>query len=134
MLNGAEKGSPEYVLPYYSQPVVELCLRIPAYLNIVGGRDRAIARMAFTDDVPPTILSRHWKDHPTGVLEAMVMANLPKARELLLDGVLVQQRLLDRARLEAHLKPDAVSSRMYGGELFDHFACEAWARRWATAA
>jgi asparagine synthase (glutamine-hydrolysing) len=134
VLRGAEKGSPEYILPFYSQTVVELCLRIPSYLNILGGRDRAIARRAFREDVPEMILSRHWKDHPTGVLESLVMANLPKARELLLDGVLVQQGLLDRARLEEHLQPSAVKSGMFGGELFDHFACESWARRWSTVA
>jgi asparagine synthase (glutamine-hydrolysing) len=134
VLSGPEKGSPEYVLPYYSQPIVELCLRIPIYLSILGGRDRAIARNAFSEDVPDSILSRHWKDHPTGLYESMVLANLPKARELLLDGVLVQQGLLDRRRLEEHLQPSAVKSGMCVGEIFDHFACEAWARRWSSAA
>jgi asparagine synthase (glutamine-hydrolysing) len=132
--HGSEHGSPEYVLPYYSQPVVELSLRIPTYLCVLDGRDRAIARRAFVDDVPETILGRHWKDHPTGQFESMVLANLPKARELLLDGVLVREGLLDRKRVEENLKPDAVKSGMFVGELFDHFACEAWARRWATAA
>src|SRR6185436_11940153 len=56
--HGSENGSPEYVLPYYSQPVVELSLRIPTYLCALDGRDRAIARRAFVDDVPEKILRR----------------------------------------------------------------------------
>src|SRR5690606_11330015 len=39
--------APERTYPLLSQPVVELCLRIPAYLNVAGGRDRSVARRAF---------------------------------------------------------------------------------------
>jgi len=49
---------PEQVAPLYSQPVIELCLRIPTYVLTAGGWDRAIARAAFCKDLPRGILNR----------------------------------------------------------------------------
>ena len=47
---------PERTLPLLSQPLVELCLRIPTYVLIRSGRDRALARRAFAADLPAEIV------------------------------------------------------------------------------
>jgi asparagine synthase (glutamine-hydrolysing) len=38
--------------PLFSQPLVELCLRIPLYTLLQGDKDRALERAAFQDCVP----------------------------------------------------------------------------------
>lgn len=58
----AEAGDPEHVNPLLSQPIVELCLRIPTYLQVYGGYDRALARRAFMNEVPREIIMRLWKE------------------------------------------------------------------------
>ena len=37
----------ERISPLFSQPLMELCLRIPTYVLTEGGWDRAVARRAF---------------------------------------------------------------------------------------
>lgn len=126
-------ASAEYVLPLYSQPAVEVCLRTPLYLTITGGRDRVLARRAFAREVPGKILGRYWKDHPTGLLEGMITANLPWIREMLLEGVLARLGVIDKQLVEQQLSPGAVKSLTFGGELFTVIADEAWARHFASA-
>jgi asparagine synthase (glutamine-hydrolysing) len=127
------RGSPEYVLPLYSQPAVEVCLRTPLYLTIARGRERVLARKAFMREVPAKILNRYWKDHPTGLLEGMMTINLPWVRELLLDGVLARLGVIDKQMIDKHLRPESVKSPTFGGELFNLVADETWARNFAPA-
>ncbi len=49
---------PEPVSPLLSQPILELCLRIPSWYQVHGHRDRALARDAFRDDLDPRIAGR----------------------------------------------------------------------------
>lgn len=121
-------GNPEYVSPLYSQPVAELCLRTPIYLTTARGQDRVVARKAFVREVPHQILNRYWKDHPTGLVEGMMTANLSWARELLLDGVLARLGIIDKPMVEKQLRPGSVKNLTFGGELFNLVADEAWAR------
>ena len=127
------KLGPEYVLPIFSQPSVEVGLRTPLYLTISRGRERVIARQAFVREVPAEILNRHWKDHPTGHLEGMITANLPWIRELLLDGVLARVGIIDKPALEKQFVAGAVKTRTFGGEIFNLVCDEAWARHFGAA-
>jgi len=125
------RASPEYVLPLYSQPAVEVSLRTPVYLTIARGRDRVLARKAFVREVPAKILNRYWKDHPTGLLEGMMTANLSWMREMLLGGVLARLGVIDKQTVDKHLSSGSVKSLTFGGELFNLVADEAWARNFA---
>ncbi|WP_422011202.1 asparagine synthase-related protein [Roseateles sp.] len=55
------EASPEVVTPLRSQPLVELCLAMPTYALTRGGRGRALARQAFSNDIPPEIANRRSK-------------------------------------------------------------------------
>ena len=55
------EGDAERLSPLFSQPVMELCLRIPTYVLTHGGWDRAVARRAFYHDLPPQIRNRRNK-------------------------------------------------------------------------
>jgi asparagine synthase (glutamine-hydrolysing) len=122
--------APEVIAPLYSQPVTELFLRIPLDVHFHGGRERGLARQAFASDVPEEILRRSWKDRAPGFLERLVQRHRRFLRELLLDGVLVEERLLNRQALEDALSERISNSPVFPGELLRHLDVEVWARRW----
>lgn len=119
------------VQPLRSQPLVELALRIPTYVQVGNGVERGLARRAFTQDLPAEILARRWKGRPCDLPDVHFAANLSFIREVLLDGLLVQNNLLDRQMLERTL---SAPTRAAGGhlELFEHVITECWLRRWTN--
>jgi asparagine synthase (glutamine-hydrolysing) len=122
-------GAPELVNPLLSQPLIELCLALPTWLLTHGGRGRALARKAFARDIPREIAFRQSKGGMEEHVETILRRNLPLARELLLDGHLVQQGLLDRAKVEAALSGRPSTSSGYLLEIHDCIATEAWLQR-----
>lgn len=130
---------PEVVHPLYSQPVIELFLRIPLYVHFERGRDRGLARRAFAGEVPDAILLRQWKDRGPGFAEGIVLSNLKLIRETLLDGLLMKEGLLDRKAVEESLSEAQARTEYLPVEILRHFDTEMWIRRWqdrgeATAA
>lgn len=114
-----------------SQPVMEVCLRIPAYVWIDGGRDRSIARRAFADVLPQAVIRRTQKGLADRYNRRMLDENVAFLREMLLDGVLVKQGLLDRERLETFINPDSTDGSFEYNEVLRHHLCtEIWIRRW----
>lgn len=118
----------DVVHPLISQPLIESCLRIPAYTLVRGGRDRALARRAFASDLPNEIVSRTTKGGANGYFHNMILDNVAFLREFLIDGLLTREGLVDRASMEQALS----LKRLYKGN--DMFAiltaarAEAWAR------
>ena len=125
-------AGPEIVAPIYSQPFIELSLRIPADVLFADGRDRGLARRAFRGDVPQPILDRVWKDRAGGFHEEIVHRNLDWLRAIFLDGVLVTEGLLDKAAVERALSPGLAKSEVFPGELLRHLDTEVWARHWTA--
>lgn len=116
-----------------SQPVMEACLRIPSYVWIAGGRDRSIARRAFMDVLPQVIVRRTQKGLADRFNRRMFDSNSTFLRDMLLDGLLVKQGLLDRAKLEEFMRVDSTSEGFEYNEVLRHHLCtEIWARRWAA--
>jgi asparagine synthase (glutamine-hydrolysing) len=122
--------APQIVAPIYSQPVIEVALRIPADVLFAGGQDRGLARRAFRGDVPQPILDRVWKDRAGGFHDEIIERNRDWLREIFLDGVLVSEGLLDRSALERALAPGPAKSDEFPGELLRHLDTEIWARHW----
>jgi len=120
------------VHPLWSQPLLELALRIPTYVLTSQGWDRALARRAFAADLPQEIVARRTKGVLDYYAKRILRRNLGFARELLLDGMLVKRGLLDRKALEEVLsgRPTAIESPVV--ELFDYVSTEAWLRHWSA--
>jgi asparagine synthase (glutamine-hydrolysing) len=116
-----------------SQPVMEACLRIPTYVWITGGRDRSIARRAFTDVLPQAIVRRTQKGLVDRYNRRMLDKNAVFLREMLLDGLLVKAGLLDRAKIEEFTNASASSEGFEYNEVLRHHLCtEIWLRRWSA--
>jgi asparagine synthase (glutamine-hydrolysing) len=123
---------PEPVQPLLSQPLMELCLRIPTYVLTNSGWDRALARQAFRADVPREILRRRSKGGLEENTQEILTRNLATARELLLDGELRQAGLLDPDRVAEVLSDRPTSIPGVASEVFDHLGTEAWLRLWPS--
>jgi asparagine synthase (glutamine-hydrolysing) len=120
--------SPVALSPLCSQPVFETCARIPLDVHFDAGRSRGLARRAFIDEVPEPILRRQWKDRPLQYLGEVIHRNLDFIRSTLLEGVLVRERILDRAAVELALSGSPSRSAAIGGELMNHMDLELWIR------
>lgn len=123
---------PERTFPLLSQPLVELCLRIPTYVLIRSGRDRALARRAFAAELPEEIVRRRSKGRIDQHVRNILDLNLPFVREMLLDGGLVREGLLDRRTLELYLSERSPADFQYSEILQVHLCAEGWLQRWLT--
>jgi asparagine synthase (glutamine-hydrolysing) len=121
---------PERVSPLYSQPVLELCLRLPVHVLTLGGWDRAIARRAFYNDLPREVANRKEKGGMDEHLRGILDHNLTFIRELLLDGALVSEGVVDRKRLVTALSGKVSQTQSPAAEILDFVGTEAWLRRW----
>jgi asparagine synthase (glutamine-hydrolysing) len=124
------EGDAERISPLFSQPVMELCLRIPTYVLTHDGWDRAVARRAFYHDLPPQIRNRRNKGGIEEHLRFTLEHNRGFLRELLLDGALVREGVVDRTRLAEVLSGRASRIAAGSGELLEYAGIEAWLRRW----
>jgi asparagine synthase (glutamine-hydrolysing) len=126
----AGTDDPVYVHPLASQPLIELCLSVPTYDLIKGGRTRSLARNAFRNDLPVSVLGRRTKGDGSMLLNSLINGNRRYLREMLLDGIMLKQGLLNRDKLEAALsdQPTEVDPT----ELFHHLSTEIWLRRIAA--
>ena len=116
-----------------SQPLMELCLRIPTYTWITGGRDRAIARRAFADVLPDAVVRRTQKGAINRYNRKLADENLSFMRDMLLDGLLVNAGLLDRHALETFLRHEMTSASFeYNDVLYQHLCTEVWLRKWSA--
>ena len=104
-------ADPELVAPLYSQPLIELALRIPAYTLTAGGWERG--------DRATRLSARHAARDRRCVRPKAGSKSTPGpfccatsrlVRELLLDGLLVRQGILDRKKLKEVLSGNPTPS------------------------
>ncbi len=125
--------SGQLIQPLMSQPVVELCLSIPAPILAIGEVDRPFARVAYADRLPPVVRDRRWKGDLSVFFAQSMAQNLPFLRPFLLEGQLASHGLIDPARLEPILHRDELIWFDHAGELTIAFVLEAWARWWEAS-
>ncbi|MBT9491132.1 MAG: asparagine synthase [Paucibacter sp.] len=125
-----QAAAPELIHPLFSQPLVELSLRLPTYLLTQGGHGRAMARRAFASDLPPQIASRRSKGGMEEHIKAVLHANIDFVRGLLLEGELNRRGMLARTKVEELLsgRPTALPGPV--SQIHGLVAVEAWLSRW----
>ena len=125
-----QSDAPEMTQPLLSQPVVELCLRIPTWVLAAGGRDRALARRAFSDSVPSSIIARRDKGNIDRFLLQLLRHNQAFVRGLLCEGQLAKAGIIDRRRIEQFFS-DTGSHAMPGTTSIAYYMnLEAWLGSW----
>lgn len=129
----ARQDAPELVRPLLSQPLIELCLRLPTFLLTLGGRGRGLARSAFAPLLPKPVVDRRTKGGMEEHIKSLLTSNAGLARQLLLDGALVRMDLLDRAAAEAALSRLAGLGAAEVGEIHFCLAIEAWLHSWTSS-
>lgn len=114
--------------PLLAQPLLELCLRIPSWLWVAGGRDRAVARQAFRGLVPDAILDRRGK----GTLESMFvkgyMGERPRLERFLAEGELARCGIIDGFAVSAYLQHDGEPRDFGYVRILEIAAAEQWLR------
>jgi asparagine synthase (glutamine-hydrolysing) len=126
-LTRGDNGIPQQH-PLLSQPLIELCLRIPTYLLLKGGKQRALARAAFQDCVPAEIIARENKGDATSHVADAIRRSEPFIRDVLLDGHLVRKGIVNPETLRPIL---ALGQPMRVADCWPLLACmaaEIWVR------
>jgi asparagine synthase (glutamine-hydrolysing) len=124
-------GESQRIHPFLSEPLTELCLRIPTYLMVQGGWDRALAREAFAPELPEIVRNRVSKGAMIGLVRGMLDHNLEFMRDFLADGALVKNGVIDRKQLMACFPGSANKNEVPMGFLIDCVSVEAWVQAWA---
>jgi len=122
----------EMLHPLLTQPMLEVGLSIPTWELVRGGRDRALARDAFSEWLPPSVARRRSKGGLHSWYARLVAANAPALRRHLVDGVLADAGLLDRTAMARALDPDDLIRSGDGVDLMAAVAVESWVRHWQT--
>lgn len=122
--------SPDLVAPLLSQPVVEYCLGVSSWEWVRGGRDRALARRAFADNLPLEIVRRRTKGNPDRFAFEVAEHYRDAFRHHLLGGLLVEHRLIDRDALAKYLDAEGPLTRPDHLRLQMLAEAESWVRHW----
>jgi asparagine synthase (glutamine-hydrolysing) len=104
-------------------------MRIPTWLWCNGGINRAVARTAFEDILSRPVLARATKGAFDGFGATIIDQNRVMLREMLLDGVLAREGLIDTATVQRSLAaplPDGTTIV----DVLTLADAEAWARSW----
>jgi len=118
--------------PLLSQPVMEACLSVPTWMWITGGRNRSIARAAFSDALPGSVLNRRSKGTYTRYYAAIYERKRDDMLRFLADGALASRGLLDVDELwreagSVHRPENSLNTRV-----FDLCMVENWIRHQGT--
>lgn len=130
-LDGFPRASRAPILtPLLSLPIVELCLSIPSWAWIEGGRDRAVARKAFASRLPALVIDRRSKGNLSGFAGPAFEAARPRLAAHLLGGRLDEAGLVDGVALKRALDETGPPRGSDFFRILQIADVEAWARRW----
>ena len=118
--------------PLLAQPIVELCLRVPSWLWMRGGRDRAVARDAFRDLVPAPILNRRTKGSLMGLFYRSFGLLQREMVDLLVTGELNANGIIDAQALEAAIASGEVVRDDLQLRISEMVALELWLQSWKS--
>ena len=118
-------------MPLLSQPVMEACLRIPSWMWISGGQNRAVARSAFATQLPRDVLERRSKGTFMNYTAGIFSRNKETIRRFLLDGYLQSRGLLDPYKLNLFLGSQLPARDRSFIRIFNLCMIENWARNHA---
>jgi len=117
--------------PLLSQPVMEACLRVSSWMWISGGQNRAMARSAFSRQLPYEVLNRRSKGNFMNYTFAVYRKKKEAISHFLLDGHLCSNGLLDPYKLNLFLESALPARDQSFMRIFDLCMIENWVRNHA---
>ncbi|OZB18891.1 MAG: hypothetical protein B7X55_04245 [Rhodobacterales bacterium 34-62-10] len=118
------------VHPLISQPLIELCLRIPVWQLCLHGINRGLAREAFRAEIPDTIRNRLTKGETTRFFMEQIRLNRQFLADTLSEGALAAHGLIDPETVRSWIMDEAVDQHPQGRRLLVYYTIECWMRRW----
>ena len=119
------------IAPLLSQPLVETCLRMPSWLWFGEGLNRYVARQAFASELPERVIFRHSKGTPDSFTAEIFETWRLQIRELLAEGELARQGVIDRAAVLEVLDDPRPPRDSRFRRVLQFAEAEAWAAGWA---
>lgn len=122
-----------FTSPLVSQPLVETMLAIPGPFHIAGSQNAAVASCAFEPELSSLLLGRG-KDKG-GVnpwLDDVIARNRSFLSNVLLDGILVREQILDRRKIEIALSGKITDAKAASIEIIIDLCIESWLRQWIS--
>jgi asparagine synthase (glutamine-hydrolysing) len=116
--------------PLLSQPLMDVCLSIPSWLWVQAGRNRSVARAAFSDLIPSEVIERRTKGRLESMCARAFCNNRHELAELLLEGELARRGLLDRSAVERYLRSGGEPRDDDYFRIFDLASLELWLGCW----
>lgn len=127
--DGLPRGAKRWFrMPLLSQPVIEACLRVPSWMWISGGINRAIARTAFADALPRQIIERRSKGTFASYSGAIYRRDSNRMRDFLLNGKMQSNNLLDTDALRRHFERELPARDQSFLRIFHLCMVENWLR------
>tara|TARA_R110001606_G_scaffold14834_2_gene61930 strand:+ start:7627 stop:9480 length:1854 start_codon:yes stop_codon:yes gene_type:complete len=123
-------GDRETVRPLMSEPLLDLCLRLPAWTLSAGGVNRGLARLAFRDVVPDLVLQRTTKGYAARFYIDRVSAHREVILSALATGELAARNLISPSEVRAFGERDQYDTQHSGSRLLTYYGIEAWLRAW----
>jgi asparagine synthase (glutamine-hydrolysing) len=118
------------VFPLAAQPILELCLSIPAATLAAGIQDRPFARAALAARLPDVVRRRRSKGSLTAYFSRLVAASRETLLPYLRDGCLAEAGFLDRAAVERAFDPAHLIQGGRPNDVLNAAPVEAWVRYW----
>lgn len=123
----------EGIRPFYSQPLVEFLLRIPIYVLQYNGRERGLARTAFSAYLTDEVKYGLYKKGGSYIGNRIIDQNIKFLTEFILEGFLSKNNIVDRNEIgEVYSNPASATTAKYT-RLLIAAGVEAWARAWLDA-
>ncbi len=123
-------GGRPVIHPLISQPLIELCLRLPAWQLCLGGQSRGLARLAFSGAIPERVRRRMTKGSAGRYYRDQVSRHRDQLADALLDGDLVGRGIIARRDVESYLAERQDETHESGHMMLVYYVIEAWLRRW----
>ncbi|GIL38047.1 asparagine synthetase B family protein [Roseiterribacter gracilis] len=134
--NPFEKVADRPVIDFFaSQPLMEVCFRIPTYVHNQDGVRRALQRAAFADMLPDAVRTRRGKGSAAAdVVDSLLSPrNTRFIRSKVEQGVLVERGLLEPVRTKDVVAFERIPAPPDLNALISCIAVEDWAEKWSAA-
>jgi asparagine synthase (glutamine-hydrolysing) len=118
------------IAPLLGQPLVEICLAIPSWRWFADSSNRAVARRAFSGDLPATIAWRRSKGTPDSFIAEIYERHRLVFRDRLLGGLLASEHLIDRMAIERAFSRAGILAPGDYLRLMRLAEVELWGRGW----